>query len=106
MRWASADVTVDRSSFLALVMGRLREQGGDVGDRFGTNPLPQKLPIAPIFIADTVWLAVFARKGLEIAPGLRRMGRCEGRRAGEVLELRASYGRMLAPLQGKALTPL
>ena len=35
---------------------------------FGTTPLPQKLPIAPIFIADKVSLAGFARKGREIAP--------------------------------------
>jgi hypothetical protein len=29
---------------------------------FGTNPLPQKLPIAPIFIADQVSLAVSREK--------------------------------------------
>src|SRR5215831_5631907 len=33
--------------------------------RYETNPLSQKLPIAPIFIADKVSLAVFARKGRE-----------------------------------------
>src|SRR5215831_20085159 len=47
------------------------------------TPLSQKLPIAPIFIADKVSLAVFARKGREIAPALCRMGRCEGCSAGD-----------------------
>jgi hypothetical protein len=34
----------------------------DLFARFGTTPLPQKLPIAPIFIADSVSLAVSREK--------------------------------------------
>ena len=34
----------------------------DLFARFGTTPLPQKLPIAPIFIADSISLAVSREK--------------------------------------------
>jgi len=52
--------------------------------------LTVKLPIAPIFIADSVSLAVFARKGPEIADRLRRVDDAKVVEPSEVLEVRAS----------------
>jgi hypothetical protein len=68
-------------------------------------PLPQKLPIAPIFIADSVSLAVSREKD-----GKLRINYPEGRFAqlDEVLELRASSQRVeggSTPSLGGALAP-
>jgi hypothetical protein len=56
----------------------------DLFARFGTTPLPQKLPIAPIFIADSVSLAVSREKDgklrLVYADRMTSRSSCSGRR--------------------------
>jgi hypothetical protein len=50
----------------------------DLFARFGTTPLPQKLPIAPIFIADSVSIAVSREKGGKLRLVYVKLGRCQG----------------------------
>ena len=61
------------------------------------TPQAQKLPIAPIFITDKVSLAVSREKDQEIEPGLRRMGRCECRRAERGLGASGKLGADVNP---------
>ena len=72
-------------------------------------PLPQKLPIAPIFIADKVLLAVSRQKDGKLRINYPRDD-VKVAQLDEVLELRASSQRLegrIYPLPGGgALTPL
>ena len=73
---------------------------------YETNPSGFFVSDRPDFQGGLCFTPRFAREGREIAPGLRRLGRCEGRSArDEVLELQASSqrveGRILPRRQGK-----
>ena len=57
---------------------------------FGTTPLPQKLPIAPIFIADKISLAVSREKDGKLPFVYAGWGDAKVVEPSEVLELRAS----------------
>ena len=68
-------------------------------------PHPQKLPIAPIFIADSVSLAVSREKGREIAGRLRRLGQRERRSAGRLRASSRGVGGGSYPPHGKRWPP-
>jgi len=60
-------------------------------------PLPQKLPIAPIFIADSVSLAVSREKDRKLRIVYAGWDDAKVVEPSVVLELQASQGRMLPP---------
>ena len=69
----------------------------DLFARFGTTPLPQKLPVAPIFIADSISLAVSREKDGKLQIVYAGWDDAKVVEPSEVLELQASQGRMLPP---------
>jgi hypothetical protein len=77
-------------------------ESANLTSRFGTTPHPQKLTIAPIFIADKVSPALSREKDGNCV-SLRRLGRCEGRSAGRLrassqrMERRNRHRRLLSP---------
>jgi len=58
------------------------------------TPLPQKLPIAPIFIAKKISLAVSHEKDGKLPFVYTGWGRCEGRRAERGLGASGKSGRL------------
>ena len=62
----------------------------DLFARFGTTPLPQKRPIAPIFIADKVSLAVSREKDGKLRIAYAGWDDAKLVEPSEVLGLRAS----------------
>src|SRR5262245_55383209 len=69
----------------------------DLFARFGTTPPSSKAHDRPDFHRGLDFARRFARKGREIADRLRRLGRCEGRRAERGLGASGKPGADVTP---------